>query len=86
MVPYASSHLDWAASELVVPGDHGCQDAPETIRELRRILYLHLGKVAPEAGPPGPRGEENAVREGRGPLRPIRAVSDAIRTPTHGLE
>ena len=86
IVPYTSSHLNWAASELVVPGDHVCQDTPETIRELRRILYLHLGKVAPDAGPPGPKAEANAGREDRGPLRPIRAATDAIRTPAHGLE
>jgi pimeloyl-ACP methyl ester carboxylesterase len=47
IVAYSSSHLDWAASELVVPGDHGCQDTPETIAELRRILYLHLASNAP---------------------------------------
>jgi len=46
VVAYKSSHLDWSASELVVPGNHSCQDTPETIRELRRILYLHLGKVS----------------------------------------
>ena len=58
VVAYASSHLDWASSELVVPGDHGCQDTPETIRELRRILYLHLGKVArPPVDPEDSRGE-----------------------------
>jgi pimeloyl-ACP methyl ester carboxylesterase len=45
VVPYTSSHLDWADSELVVPGDHGCQDTPETIKELRRILLLHIGKA-----------------------------------------
>lgn len=45
VVPYVSSHLDGAASELVVPGDHGCQDTPETIRELKRILLLHLGRA-----------------------------------------
>ncbi len=43
VVPYGSSHIDWAVSEKVVPGDHGCQDTPETIEELRRILKLHLG-------------------------------------------
>ncbi len=52
VVPYRSSHLDWARSELVVPGNHMCQDTPETIRELRRILYLHLGRVALESGAP----------------------------------
>ena len=48
VVPYTSSHIDWASSELVVPGDHGCQDGPETIRELRRILYRHVGKIPRE--------------------------------------
>ena len=42
VVPYASAHLDGAASERIVRGDHGCQDGPETIEELRRILTLHL--------------------------------------------
>ena len=54
VVPYRSSHLDWASTELVVPGDHSCQDTPETIRELRRILYRHIGKVAREINPPPP--------------------------------
>ena len=43
VVPYGSSHIDWAVSEQVVIGDHGCQDVPDTIEELRRILNLHLG-------------------------------------------
>ena len=42
VVPYASAHLDWAASETVIPFNHFCQDHPQTIEELRRILYLHL--------------------------------------------
>jgi pimeloyl-ACP methyl ester carboxylesterase len=42
VVPYKSAHLNWAASERVVPRTHACQDAPETIDELRRILFLHL--------------------------------------------
>jgi pimeloyl-ACP methyl ester carboxylesterase len=46
VVPYSSSHLDWSDSERVVPGDHSCQGTPETILELRRLLYLHLGQVA----------------------------------------
>ena len=45
VVPYASAHLDWAESEVVVPGDHSCQDTPETIRELRRILERHIAQV-----------------------------------------
>jgi hypothetical protein len=42
VVPYASAHLDGATSELVVHGDHGCHDGPETILEIRRILGLHI--------------------------------------------
>ncbi|MGC8641487.1 MAG: esterase/lipase family protein [Isosphaeraceae bacterium] len=41
LVPYSSSHINWAASELVVPKLHECQDDPRTIQELRRILLLH---------------------------------------------
>lgn len=47
VVPYESSHIDWAESEVVVTGGHMCQDLPDTIREIRRILLLHL-----EAAPP----------------------------------
>ncbi len=47
VVPYWSSHLEGAASELVVQGDHGCQDEPDTVGDLRRILYAHIGKQPP---------------------------------------
>ena len=47
VVPYASSHIEWSASELVVPRNHACQDAPQTVEELRRILFLHLQATAP---------------------------------------
>jgi pimeloyl-ACP methyl ester carboxylesterase len=43
VVPYWSSHLDGAQSELIVPGPHGSQDLPQTVAELDRILRLHLG-------------------------------------------
>ncbi len=36
-----------AQSECVVTSDHMCQDIPETIRELRRILQLHLEEAPP---------------------------------------
>ncbi len=49
VVPYSSSHLDWASSECVVPRNHACQDSPEAIQELSRILELHLADL-----PPGP--------------------------------
>ena len=42
VVPYWSSHLDGAQSEVIVPGPHGSQNLPQTIVELHRILRLHL--------------------------------------------
>lgn len=42
VVPYWSSHLASAQSELIVPTGHGAYDNPQAIRELRRILLLHL--------------------------------------------
>jgi len=43
VVPYWSSHLDGARSELIVPGPHSSCELPQTIAELNRILHLHLG-------------------------------------------
>ena len=43
-VPYSSSHLDSAESELIVPGPHSSYELPPTIAEIRRILRLHLGQ------------------------------------------
>jgi len=43
VVPYWSSHLDKAQSELIVPGPHGSTGLPQTIAELDRILRLHVG-------------------------------------------
>jgi hypothetical protein len=45
VVPYWSSHLSKAQSELIVPGPHGSCELPQTIAELRRILLLHLKTV-----------------------------------------
>ncbi len=42
IVPYLSSHLDGAASELVVKSGHSVQVNPLAIQELRRILIEHL--------------------------------------------
>jgi triacylglycerol esterase/lipase EstA (alpha/beta hydrolase family) len=43
VVPYWSSHLDGAQSEVIVPGPHGACELPQTIAELDRILRLNLG-------------------------------------------
>lgn len=45
VVKYHSSHLDWSASEKIVPSGHSVQDDPATAVELRRILREHLAKV-----------------------------------------
>ena len=44
IVPYSSSHLDNAASELVVKSGHSVQQNALAIQEVRRILHLHLQK------------------------------------------
>jgi len=42
VVRYASAHLDGVASEFVVRSGHSTQSRPETIEEVRRILYAHV--------------------------------------------
>ena len=41
-VPYWSSHLDGAESELVVRSGHSVQQTPRAARETRRILLKHI--------------------------------------------
>lgn len=43
VVEYWSSRQDGAASELIVPTDHGSYKHPKAIEELKRILRLHAG-------------------------------------------
>jgi pimeloyl-ACP methyl ester carboxylesterase len=42
VVPYWSSHLPEAESELIVPADHAIVENPQAIAEVKRILQLHL--------------------------------------------
>jgi len=44
-VPYWSSHLDNAESELIVKSNHSVQRRPAAIQEVLRILLLHLKAV-----------------------------------------
>ena len=46
VVPYWSSHLPGAQSELIVDSDHGAQYNPQAIREVERILKLNLSHSA----------------------------------------
>lgn len=43
IVPYWSSHLDGAESELIIPSDHWSNRHPLGIAEVKRILHKHLG-------------------------------------------
>ncbi len=40
VVPYTSSHIDCAASEVVVPASHSALRHPKTVAEIKRILKL----------------------------------------------
>jgi hypothetical protein len=44
VVPYWSSHLEGAESELIVPYNHGAHQKPEAINEVIRILKKHAGR------------------------------------------
>ena len=44
VVPYWSSHLEGAQSELIVPSNHSAHQNPRAIEEVRRILLLHVRK------------------------------------------
>jgi pimeloyl-ACP methyl ester carboxylesterase len=43
VVPYWSSHLDGAQSELIVPSGHQAHQNPQAIAEVHRILLLNAG-------------------------------------------
>lgn len=43
IVPYWSSHLDGAQSEIIIPSGHWTNQHPQGIAEVKRILHLHLG-------------------------------------------
>ena len=51
IVPYASAHIDGVTSELIVDSGHSVQKSPEAIRELARILRLHLVAAKQEGTP-----------------------------------
>lgn len=45
IVPYTSSHLDGAASEIIIHSKHSCTRNFDAIREVERILLLHLAEI-----------------------------------------
>ena len=44
IVPYWSSHMDTAQSELVVPSSHSAHQNPQAIAEVKRILKENAGR------------------------------------------
>lgn len=44
VVPYWSSHLDGAQTELIVRSGHGAHEHPLAIREVRRIMLEHASR------------------------------------------
>ena len=55
VVAYSSAHLEGVESELVVPCSHSCQDHPQAIQEVRRILLEHLREI-PQTPTPRSKG------------------------------
>lgn len=51
VVPYSSSHLDNAESEVIVHSGHSIHRSPGAMQELLRILLLHLREEQPESFP-----------------------------------
>jgi pimeloyl-ACP methyl ester carboxylesterase len=49
VVPYWSSHLDSAQSEVIVPTDHGAMKSPKAVAEIHRILLLQIGAKPPKS-------------------------------------
>lgn len=45
VVAYTSSHVDGAASELIVPADHTAHAHPKAVTEIRRILREHTDQI-----------------------------------------
>lgn len=43
-IPWTSSHLDGAQSEIIVNYNHSVQNSPKAIAEIRRILELDISK------------------------------------------
>jgi hypothetical protein len=53
VVEYKSAHIDGVESELVIEhSGHSTQGNPLTVREVRRILLLHLAAACPQGCTP----------------------------------
>jgi hypothetical protein len=52
VVKYSSAHIDGVASEKIVRSSHSTQGNPETIQEIKRILFERLKGVSGEESAP----------------------------------
>ena len=52
VVAYSSSHVDGAASELIVPADHTAHAHPKAVGEIRRILREHMEQLLEKTSAP----------------------------------
>ena len=50
VVEYTSAHIDDVESELIVVSGHSCQDNPNAINEVRRILLEHIAEYDASQG------------------------------------
>jgi len=66
IVPYASAHLDGAATETIIKSGHGCTRNPDAIYEVSRRLFLHLADV--DAGNRAPSRPTDSL-----PVQPLNA-------------
>jgi pimeloyl-ACP methyl ester carboxylesterase len=81
IVPYESSHLPSATSEVLVPGFHVQVGQPGVTDELRRILRVHLlesGAMMPTEASAGPPQQLNQKII---PISPTRALVTGAGTP-----
>jgi len=53
IVPYWSSHMEGAKSEVIVPSGHPAHQNPKAIEEVRRILVLNVGHIPRESSNQG---------------------------------
>lgn len=65
VVPYRSSHLDSAESELMVRYHHSAYECPEAITEMKRILKEHLAKETKRATSSSGKGQRTVSAEKR---------------------
>lgn len=69
VVPYWSSHLEEALSEVIVPSGHSVQFHPLGILEMRRILRLHLHELWKREQRQGPDPEASEIERNQKPQK-----------------